>query len=154
MSINRTLLYVLRDRGKYNLLKGVVPDGDGMLETKVILSWYGKFFKATPNAATVNFEGLKDVIRLKASSDPSQQALVDTTVALVDKVMNTPPTLESQEMMLQQLQDILLSAKVTKIQDRYENGDEVDLAFEIQQAAQEAIKASGQQSAHAHSRTP
>lgn len=154
MSINRTLLYVLRDRGKYNLLKGVVPDGDGMLETKVILSWYGKFFKANPNAETVNFEGLKDVIRLKASSDPSQQALVDTTVALVDKVMNNPPTLESQEMMLQQLQDILLSAKVTKIQDRYESGDEVDLAFEIQQAAQEAIKASGQQSAHDYEQTP
>lgn len=151
MSLAKTVLYILKDRGKFNILSPTIPKGDGMIETQVIIRWFKKFFSSNPTAETVSIPAVREMVALQADKDPDGTALV---LALLRQLEEDPPSESEISAVSDQLHDRMLASKTQGILEAWEGGGEIDLAFELQSTAQHAMKLMGMTSAHDYEKTP
>lgn len=151
MSLQTTILHLLRDRGKLNLLGPTIPKGDGMVETQAIMAWYRAYLKSNPSAEEVSLQAIREMIALQADKDPDGTALM---LALIKQLEDNPPT----EGELSAVSDVLysrrLAAQAQGLIEKWDQGEEIDLAFELQAVAQHAMKLAGMASATDYERTP
>lgn len=149
MSFEQNLLLALTDRQKFRVLSEAVPPTVSA-ETRVLLKWYKKYFKAVPSGPKLDLGTLKEMIKLKSKDKEG----ADLLIALVNSLEAAEPDEEALAAVGEQLAAEDLRGKIGAVLARYDDDDEVDLAFECMQLADATLRSTGRQSAHEYEDTP
>jgi hypothetical protein len=100
--------------------------------TKAMLDWFGGYFKAHEDHLLVDPAALLTFIRLRLSNpDPDLMRMFEIIVARLGEPLDET-TLRTT---IQTLEELRLSGEAAALVTRYQAGEEVDLAFELQALA-------------------
>lgn len=136
--MDKLILSVLRDRGKFRQLRGAVPDDLVGQETLSMLAWYDCWFKAFPERDTVDTESLRTLFNLRVgqSIDDNQRAIM----AMLFRKLDEPVDQHEVDGITAQLYERDFKGKAAALINRYDNGDEIDLTFELNRLAHENMR--------------
>lgn len=102
--------------------------------TRNMLAWFNAYFKAYPSAEKIDVSELSSLIKLKTPNMTHEQnALWDTML----KQLRTPISEDAKFITLQALEEKYLQKTAEMLCKRYEDGEEVDLVFELNKLAHE-----------------
>lgn len=132
------LLHALSERRKFSTLRGVVPEGMLTPDTNALLQWYAAYYNAFPDHDRVRWDELQSLVRLRAGSASPEAIAI--TLALIER-LRVPPDDTSVQGILGQLYDLDFSGKAAAIISRYQNGEEIEVAYEMNRLAQQAVRA-------------
>lgn len=132
------LLQALRHRGKYNSLKHAVPHTMVSTDTSAMLAWFGAYFNAFPERDYVDVDELRSLVRLRAGA-----ASVESVAMLMHLLtrLEEPADETAVNGILGQLYELDLSGRAAALITRYQDGEDVDLAYELQRLSQTAVRA-------------
>lgn len=136
--MDKLILSVLRDRGKFRQLRGAVPDDLVGQETLSMLAWYDCWFKAFPERDTVDTDSLRSLFNLRVgqSIDDNQRAIM----AMLFRKLDEPVDQHEVDGITAQLYERDFKGKAAALINRYDNGDEIDLTFELNRLAHENMR--------------
>jgi hypothetical protein len=121
------VLHALANRQRYKTLVHAVPAGMMSPETTYLLQWYGLYYSVYPERKTIDYVELESLIRIRsATAAPESLALAMQLVHVLAK--SNPDT----SGVISQLNELDLSGKAGALISRYNNGEEVELAYELQ----------------------
>lgn len=141
--LDKLLLTVLRERGKFNTLRHSVPEDAMSQTTAYMLRAYASYFDAFPESDYVDLEVLGTHIRLKTGSSSEQMAAFE---ALCEQLSEYTPTAQAREGILDQLVELDTAGRANLMMQRFDNGEEIDLIYELGKLAESARKSRGQSS--------
>lgn len=137
------LLHALSQKQRYNSLRHVVPQGMIAPDTSALLQWFGAYYNAFPERDTIEYSELESLIRLRsAAASPESLAL---TMHLINQ-LKVQPDDTAITGILGQLYELDLSGRAGALIERYNRGDEVDLAYELSKLSTTAVRAKSQAS--------
>lgn len=130
------VLHALANRNRYKSLVHAVPQGMLSPETGYMLQWYAVYFSVYPERKTVDFIEFESLVRIRsAGADPASLALA---LQLVQTLAKASPDISG---VVSQLNELDLSGKAGALISRYNAGEEVELAYELQILASSTRKA-------------
>lgn len=135
------ILKALSNRNRYRSLVGVVPQGMVSAETQVMLQWFSLYFNTFPDRQDIVTDELKELVRLRSSG--STQESIAITLHMVTKLAE-PVGDDALAGILGQLHELDLSGRAGALIARYNNGEEVDLAYELQKISADTVRSMGQ----------
>ncbi|AXY82003.1 DNA helicase [Pectobacterium phage Nobby] len=136
--MDRLLLAILKDRSKFRQLRGAVPDDLVGQETISMLAWYDAYFKAFPDKDRVDTESLRSLFNLRVGNtiDENQRAIM----GMLFRKLDEPVDQHEVEGITAQLFERDFKGKAAALINRYDNGDEIDLTFELNRLAHENMR--------------
>lgn len=136
--MDRILLAVLKERSKYRQLRGAVPDDLIGQETVSMLAWFGAFFEAFPDKGRVDTDSLRSMFNLRVgnSIDDNQRAIM----TLLFRKLDEPVDQQEIDGISQMLYERSFKGKAAALINRYDNGDEIDLTYEMNKLAHENMR--------------
>ncbi|AFQ22499.1 putative DNA helicase [Pectobacterium phage PhiM1] len=136
--MDRLLLAVLKDRSKFRQLRGAVPDDLVGQETISMLAWYQAYFQAFPDKDKVDTESLRSLFNLRVGNtiDENQRAIM----GMLFRKLDEPVDQHEVEGITAQLFERDFKGKAAALINRYDNGDEIDLTFELNRLAHENMR--------------
>lgn len=136
--MDKILLSVLRDRSKFRQLRGAVPDDLIGQETVSMLAWFQAWFEAFPDKPYVETESLRSLFTLRVGSsiDENQRAIMN----LLFRKLDEPVDPHEAEGIATMLYERDFKGKAAALINRYDNGEEVDLTFELNRLAHENMR--------------
>lgn len=138
MSSDMLILVVLSEREKYNTLIEAVPNDLLSPELMWVLKWFKPFFKMYPTHPVVRPDLLLQLIKSRAKLDEDKLTIVEHILEGLGK----PVDEELAEAAAQQLNDRKLASQASQLIMDYQNGSEVDLAYELQSISTKAFETS------------
>uniref|UniRef100_A0AB39CBS5 DNA helicase n=1 Tax=Klebsiella phage vB-Kvc-Y10 TaxID=3236922 RepID=A0AB39CBS5_9CAUD len=138
MAVDTLLLAVLANRSKYKALASAVPKETLGAQTGWLLDAYGKFFEQNKKKERVDFDVLATMVRLKLDETAAGPAL-----ALVEAARNSRASEEQEKLVIAELYERRLSGLAASLVNRYEDGDDVDISYELYRVAMETRKLLG-----------
>lgn len=141
--LDKLLLTVMRERNKYNTLRHVVPEDTVSTTTAYMLRAFGTYFATFPESDYVDLDALSTHVRLKTGSTPEQLAAFD---ALCTALIDYKPTKAQKEGILDQLVERDASGRAGLLLQRFENGDDIDIIYELGRLSEHARRSRGQSS--------
>ena len=136
--MDKIVLSVLRDRGKFRQLRGAVPDDLMGQETVAMLSWYDAYFKAFPDATNVEVDALRSLFILRAGSTSTPEQLAVMKL-LINKLEEPVDPMEA-EGITRTLYERDAAGRAAALLNRYNAGDEVEILYELGRLAQEGTR--------------
>lgn len=131
------LLSALRERNRFRQLRSAVPDAQLGIETLTMLSWYDAYFKQFPDKDRVELDVLRSFFSLRAgSSTPEQQAVMKMLINKLDE----PVDQSIIDGITAQLYDRDFAGRAAAVLAKFENGDEVDVTYELNRMASENMR--------------
>ncbi len=131
------LLHALSDKVKHNSLRHAVPQGMLAPDTSALLQWYAAYFAAFPERERVDVDELQSLIRLRSgNASPESMAI---TMHLTEQLRKKPDDVALNGI-LGQLVELDLSGRSAALIERYQAGEEIDLAYELSRLAQAAVR--------------
>lgn len=136
--MDRLLLAVLKDRSKFRQLRGAVPDDLVGTDTLSMLAWYDCWFKTFPDKDRVDTESLRSLFNLRVGNtiDENQRAIM----GMLFRKLDEPVDQHEVEGITAQLFERDFKGKAAALINRYDNGDEIDLTFELNRLAHENMR--------------
>lgn len=131
------ILSALATKQRFNSLKHVIPAGMLAPDTSAMLQWYGAYYSAFPERAEVDFDELQSLVRLRSGSASPES--IQITLHLIDQLRKRPDD-TALTGILGQLYELDLSGRAAALIERYQRGDEVDLAYEMSRLSQQAVR--------------
>jgi len=131
------ILSALTSKQRYNSLKHVIPQGMLAPDTSAMLAWYAAYFGAFPERAEVDFDELQSLVRLRSGNASPES--IQITLHLIDQMRKRPDDTAINGI-LGQLYELDLSGRAAALIEKYQRGDEVDLAYEMSRLAQQAVR--------------
>ena len=128
-----TLLQALSHRDRYKALKNAVPNDMFDSSTVGLLSWYGIFFDSYPDREQIDPDALFTLMKLRANLDADQAAV---TAKVIDQ-LKKPVAKDLIQGLVSQLEEVAYVGKVGSLLAKYNNGEDVDVTFELQQLTAE-----------------
>lgn len=141
--LDKLLLSVLRERGKFATLRHSVPVDALSTATSYMLKAYESYFTAFPESDYVDLEALGTHVRLKTGSSPEQMAAFE---ALCEQLSEYQPTKQAREGIVDQLVELDTAGRANLIMQRFDNGEEIDVIYELGKLAESARRSRGQSS--------
>ena len=135
--MDNLLLSALSTKQRYNSLKHVVPQGMVAPDTLALLQWYGAYYAAFPERDVVDIDELQSLVRLRSAHAAPES--VQITMHLIEQLRNKPDDTAINGI-LGQLYELDLSGRAAALIEKYQRGDEVDLAYELSRLAQQAVR--------------
>ena len=134
MSLDKNILMALMPRVKYKSLIGAVPTSmlDG--HTSSLLDWYGLYFNTYPDAERIDLDALLTMMRLRANLDTTQLAVTNAILNQLREPVAPEIILQTQN----QLEELAFAGKAGAVLAAYNNGDDVDVTFELQRLSAES----------------
>ena len=126
------ILAALANRQRYKRLSGAVPMGMIEADTQILLAWYNVYFQTFPDQPDIVVDELISLIRLRSQSSTPEQVAV--TLHLAEK-LRTPVSEGTVHGLVSQLHELDLSGKAGALIHQYNEGEDVDLAYELQMMA-------------------
>lgn len=136
--MDRLLLEVLRERAKFRQLRTAVPDQMVGQETVAMLAWYDQFFKTFTDKDYVDTESLRSLFNLRVGSsvDDNQRAVMNLLFRKLDESVDSVAV----EGIASELYQLDFKGKAAALINRYDNGEEIDLTFELNRLAHENMR--------------
>ena len=131
------LLHALANKQRYNSLKHVVPQGMVAPDTLALMQWYGAYFGAFPERDAVDVDELQSLVRLRSAQAAPES--VQITLHLIEQLRQKPDDTAINGI-LGQLYELDLSGRAAALIEKYQRGDEVDLAYELSRLSQQAVR--------------
>ena len=131
------LLHALSNKQRYNSLKHVVPQGMVAPDTLALMQWYGAYFGAFPGRDAVDVDELQSLVRLRSAHAAPES--VQITLHLIEQLRQKPDDTAINGI-LGQLYELDLSGRAAALIEKYQRGDEVDLAYELSRLSQQAVR--------------
>lgn len=135
------LLHALASKQRYRSLSHVVPTGMISPDTSVVLAWYGAYWTAFPERDHIVVDELVSLVRLR-SGNAAPEA-VGATLALCEQ-LRRPIDEASLRGILGQLHELDLSGRAAALISRYNNGEEINLAYELNRLSNQAVRCMAQ----------
>lgn len=131
------ILGALRERNRFRQLRGAVPDAQLGTETLTMLAWYDAYFKQFPDKDRIETDVLRSFFTLRAgSSTPEQQAVMKMLINKLD----TDVDQSIIDGITHQLYDRDFAGRAAAVLAKFENGDEVDVTYELNRMASENMR--------------
>lgn len=131
------LLHALSNRQRYRSLKHVVPQGMVAPDTLAMLQWYSAYYAAFPERADIDIDELQSLVRLRAAGAAPES--IQITLHLIEQMRKRPDDTAINGI-LGQLYELDLSGRAAALIEKYQRGEEVDLAYEMSRLAQQAVR--------------
>ena len=135
--MDNLLLHALSERKRYNSLRHVVPQGMIAPDTVAMLQWFGAYYTAFPEREKIDIDELQSLVRLRSAHAAPES--VHITLHLLDKLKQVPDD-TSVGGILGQLYELDLSGRAAALIEKYNNGEELDLAYELSRLSQQAVR--------------
>jgi len=135
--LDSLLLHALSNKQRYNSLKHVVPQGMVAPDTLALMQWYGAYFGAFPERDAVDVDELQSLVRLRSAHAAPES--VQITLHLIEQLRQKPDDTAINGI-LGQLYELDLSGRAAALIEKYQRGDEVDLAYELSRLSQQAVR--------------
>lgn len=135
--MDKLLLTALSTKQRYRSLKHAVPSQMISPETVAMLAWYGAYFEAFPEREYVVVDELNSLIRLRSGGASPEQIAI--TLHLCEQLRH-PVDEASVNSILGQLHELDLSGRAGALISRYNNGEEVNLAYELNKLSATAVR--------------
>lgn len=131
------LLHALSDKAKHNSLRHAVPQGMLAPDTSALLQWYAAYFATFPERERVDVDELQSLIRLRSCAASPEAIAI--TMHLTEQLRNRPDDVALNGI-LGQLVELDLSGRSAALIERYNQGEELDLAYELNRLAALAVR--------------
>lgn len=128
------LLQALADRSRYKALRNAVPSDMFDSTTTGLLNWYSIFLDSYPDREQVDPDALFTLMKLRANLDADQAAV---TAKVIDQ-LKKPVAKDLIQGLVSQLEEVAYVGKVGSLLAKYNNGEDVDVTFELQQLTAES----------------
>lgn len=145
------ILAALSSKRRYNTLIRAVPQGMVTQDTQVMLAWFGAYFAAFPERDFIVVDELNSLIRLRSGNASAES--VALTLHLCER-LREPVDEAAIRGILGQLHELDLSGRAGALISRYNNGEEVDLAYELSRISAETVRSIGQSTPDQYCDTP
>lgn len=149
--MDQLLLKALASKQRYRSLIHVVPNGMISQDTQVVLAWFGAYYSAFPEREHVVVDELVSLVRLRSGNASAEQVAI--TVHLVEQLRH-PIDEAGLRGILGQLHELDLSGRAGALIARYNAGDEVDLAYELNKLSAHAVRCMAQSAPDDYIDTP
>jgi replicative DNA helicase len=125
MSLDLTTLRLLKHRSRYEKLVGAVPKRALDTKTGVLLSDFGRFFKAFPEAQRVQRDAFNILFKqVHPTLKDEDYTFYDNLIKNVE-AEEVSPELESG--LMKRLQEAATAVDTASLIDRYQQGEDIDL---------------------------
>lgn len=131
------ILQALRDRQKYRTLIGAVPRESLGQETQFILDWYAQYWTAYGDHDYVDLDALESLVRLRSK----YSAEVMTTVVYMINKLRGPVDQATIKGIVGQLHEMDLAGRSAALIQRYQQGEEIELSYELAKLSQDSMRA-------------
>src|SRR5574337_159706 len=146
-----TLLRALSARQRFRSLRHAVPEGTLEDTTLAMLQWFEVYWAAYPEHEFIQVESLTSLIRLRSGhASPEAVALTLHTA----KQLENPIDDATLAGMLGQLHELDLAGRAAALVTRYQNGEEVELAYELSRLSQSTVRSMSQSTPDDYIQTP
>lgn len=142
-TIDTLILAALSSRNRFNSLRHAVPVGMVSAETGVMLQWFSLYFATFPERAAIDHDELTSLVRLRSSGASAESLAI--TLHMVD-LLRKPVADDALSGILGQLHELDLSGRAGALIAKYNEGGEINLAYELQQLAATTVRSMGQSS--------
>ena len=149
--MDHLLLCALAARQRYRSLLHVVPTGMISQDTQVVLAWFGAYFNAFPEREHVVVDELVSLVRLRSGNASQEQVAI--TVHLIEHLRH-PVDEAGLRGILGQLHELDLSGRAGALIAKYNAGDEIDLAYELNKISAQAVRCMAQSAPDDYIDTP
>jgi hypothetical protein len=136
MSLELPILQALRDQQKYRTLITSVPTEMIGREARLVLDWYKLYFQAYGAHPYVDVDALESLIKLRGGYAKEDLA---TVLHLVGQ-LRTPVDEPIIKGIVSQLHELDLAGRVQALLLGHQQGDEVDLVYELNRMAQSTMR--------------
>lgn len=133
-----TVLVALMSRRRWTSLQHAVPRDTLTPETGAMLAWFSLYYSTFPEREHIDVDELLSLIRLRSTGSSKEQIAV--AVALANK-LRTPVPADVIQGIAASLYERDFAGRAGSLINQYNDGAEVDLAYEIGMLAQEARRA-------------
>ena len=134
MSLDKNILIALMPRVKYRALYSAVPSEMMDGHTNNLLEWFGVYFQTYPDATVIDLDALFTMMRLRANLDTAQLAVTSAILNQLRTPVDESIILQTQN----QLEELAFAGKAGAVLAAYNQGDDVDLTFELHRMAAES----------------
>lgn len=139
MSLDRILLATLSNRTRFKALHPCIPMDDMGTSTKWVIGAYKTFFDKNKDADNVDFDVLVSMVKLKMKdSDAAGPAL-----SLVEAARKMTATPAQVQYVTETLYEMALAGHAARMVNAYQEGEEVDLSYELYKLAMSTRKLLG-----------
>lgn len=136
MSSDVLILQALRDKPRWRSLQHAVPTAMLSPDAQCVLGWFPIYWQAFPEHTALDISALDGLIKLRGNYPPEQLAVVRHLLGQ----MAQPIDETALRGITNQLYERDFSGKAGALVARYNNGEEVDLAFELHRLADQTKK--------------
>ena len=136
MSSDALILHALRDRQKYRTLISAVPTTMLAPESQSLLQWYSLYFQAYPEHDFVDVDAMDALVRLRSGYSREQLALIHHAM----QMLRQPIDDAAIKGIVNQLYERDFSGRAAALIARYQNGEEVDVVYELNRLSQETSR--------------
>jgi len=134
------ILQALRERNKFRQLRSAVPDALVGQETVGMLGWFNLYFNTFPDIDYIEVDALRSLFNTRASQyDPEQVAIMKVLINKLDE----PVSADVLSGITTMLYERDFAGRAAALLNKYENGDEVDISFELNRMAAENMRRLG-----------
>lgn len=141
--MDNLLLHALSNKKRHNALRHAVPQGMVAPDTVALLQWYAAYYAAFPERDQVDYDELQSLVRLRSGNAAPES--VQITLHLIDQLRKRPDDTAINGI-LGQLFELDLSGRAAALIEKYQSGDEIDLAYELSRLSQQAVRSKAQAS--------
>lgn len=138
MTSDLLVLAALTDRDRYHMLVDSVPDDLLTPDLQWLLKWFKPYWKTYPTHKHIDADSMYTLISVRSKLSEEKDVIVKH---ILDQ-LREPLTDEEVAAAVQQLTDRDLAGKASKLILEYQAGEEIDLAYELQQVSTQAFEAS------------
>lgn len=126
--IDLVILKALSKRKHFVSTIRAIPTGMLDSNSTALLHWYNSYFTAYPDHQEIDFNALRGMIQLRLKDSTNITSLLATISTVLDAQID-PTVLEN---ITNQIEELAFSGKLGQLLTRYNNGEEIDLTYEVQ----------------------
>ena len=145
------ILAALTSRRRYRSLVHAVPTGMIGPDTQVMLAWFGAYFNTFPEREFIEVDELISLVRVRSGNASPEQVAI--TLHLCEK-LRTPQDEHAIQGILGQLTELDLSGRAGALIAKYNAGEEINLAYELNRLSADAVRSMAQSTPSDYCDTP
>lgn len=149
--MDQLLLHALSSKQRYKSLSHVVPTGMISPDTQVMLAWFGAYYNAFPEREHIVVDELVSLVRIRSGNANAES--IGITLHLCE-MLRRPVDEASMRGILGQLHELDLSGRAGALISRYNAGEEINLAYELNKLSAHAVRAISQSAPDDYIDTP
>lgn len=131
------ILQALRDRQKYRTLINAVPRDTLAQDTQFLLTWMQNYWNAYPEHQRVDLDALDSLIRLRGGYQPEQLIPI---LHMINR-LREPIDPNVVRGIVGQLHEMDCAGRAAALCQRYQQGEEIELVYELSKLSQDSMKA-------------